>query len=257
MRSSSISRTRSRPTRRPRRARRWPRRWRPAAMAAARGSCGSTGSTPNGGAPMPRRVARHGLRCGPAAQGREPRRSSTRLPKSPADLPIWAMMETPLGMLERRRPSRRMPGWRASSWAPTTWPRNWRPLRPDRLPLMTALGLCLLAAQAPWLRHRRRGLQRLQGRGRAARRMRAGPRHGVRRQDADPPRAGRRRQRGLRARRRTRSTSPGARSPPSRRPRRKGQGVAVVDGKIVENLHVDTARKMLAKPRRSRQIAAE
>ena len=38
-----------------------------------------------------------------------------------------------------------------------------------------------------------------------------------------------------------------ARSPPLKRPRLQGQGVAVVDGKIVENLHVVTAREILAK----------
>ncbi|WP_037260535.1 HpcH/HpaI aldolase/citrate lyase family protein [Roseivivax halodurans] len=39
--------------------------------------------------------------------------------------------------------------------------------------------------------------------------------------------------------------------------RRSGQGVAVVDGKIVENLHVDTARKILAQAEAIGQIAAE
>ena len=46
---------------------------------------------------------------------------------------------------------------------------------------------------------RRRGLQRLPGRGRAARGLRAGPRHGLRRQDPDPSRPDRDRERGLRA----------------------------------------------------------
>jgi (3S)-malyl-CoA thioesterase len=36
-----------------------------------------------------------------------------------------------------------------------------------------------------------------------------------------------------------------------------GQGVAVVDGKIVENLHVDTARRILAQAEAIGQIAAE
>ena len=37
------------------------------------------------------------------------------------------------------------------------------------------------------------------------------------------------------------------RSPPSRPPRRRGEGVAVVNGRIVENLHVVTARRLLAR----------
>ena len=37
----------------------------------------------------------------------------------------------------------------------------------------------------------------------------------------------------------------------------QGQGVAVVDGKIVENLHVDTARQMLAKAQAIEALSAE
>jgi (3S)-malyl-CoA thioesterase len=37
----------------------------------------------------------------------------------------------------------------------------------------------------------------------------------------------------------------------------QGQGVAVVDGKIVENLHVDTARQMLAKAEAIEALSAE
>lgn len=37
----------------------------------------------------------------------------------------------------------------------------------------------------------------------------------------------------------------------------RGQGVAVVDGKIVENLHVATARQLLAKAEAIQAIAAE
>jgi (3S)-malyl-CoA thioesterase len=38
---------------------------------------------------------------------------------------------------------------------------------------------------------------------------------------------------------------------------REGKGVAVVDGRIVENLHVDTARRVLAQAEAINQIAAE
>ncbi len=76
--------------------------------------------------------------------------------------------------------------------------------------------------------------------------MRAGPRHGVRRQDAEPPRPDRHRQRRLRpseeeialARRQIAAFDA---------VRATGGGVAVVDGRIVENLHVATAQAMLAR----------
>ena len=65
------------------------------------------------------------------------------------------------------------------------------------------------------------------------------------------PAADRHRERGLRAVVRRPSTWPAVRSPPSTRPWRQGEAVAVVDGKIVENLHVATARATLARPRPS------
>jgi (3S)-malyl-CoA thioesterase len=55
---------------------------------------------------------------------------------------------------------------------------------------------------------------------------------------------------------RPRSTSPAARSPPIEEALREGQGVAVVDGKIVENLHVDTARATLAKAKAIASVEA-
>ena len=68
----------------------------------------------------------------------------------------------------------------------------------------------------------RRRLQRHQGRGRVPRRVRAGPRPRLRRQDADPPQPGRPLQRHLRPHGRRRSSRPAASSPPSRRPRPTG-----------------------------------
>ena len=70
---------------------------------------------------------------------------------------------------------------------------------PGRAPLLTALSL--VAAGRPGRRHRdpRRRLQRREGHRRLPGRVPAGPRDGLRRQDADPPRPGRGRQRGVRA----------------------------------------------------------
>ena len=44
----------------------------------------------------------------------------------------------------------------------------------------------------------------------------------------------------------TRSRTPAASSPPSRRPRPTVAGVVTVDGRMIENLHVDNARRTLA-----------
>ena len=53
-------------------------------------------------------------------------------------------------------------------------------------------------------------------------------------------------QRGLRSRVPTRWSAPGPSSRRSRPPRREGRGVATLDGRLIENLHVDTAQKVLA-----------
>ena len=70
---------------------------------------------------------------------------------------------------------------------------------PGRQPLLAGLGLALLAARADRQGDHRRRLQRREGHRRLPRRVPAGPRDGLRRQDPDPPRPGRGRQRGLRA----------------------------------------------------------
>jgi hypothetical protein len=98
----------------------------------------------------------------------------------------------------------------------------------------------------PRARLRRWRLQCLSGRRGPQGGMHRRARSGLRRQDADPPGADRHHQRRLRpvpdeidlARRQIAAYEEAL---------REGQGVAVVDGKIVENLHVDTARATLAK----------
>ncbi len=102
------------------------------------------------------------------------------------------------------------------------------------------------APRRPRRRHRghRRRLQRRQGHRGLPRRVRAGPPDGLRRQDPHPPRPGRGRQRRLRARASRRSRT---RAGSSRRGRTgKGAGVVTYNGRMVENLHVESARRTLA-----------
>ena len=68
---------------------------------------------------------------------------------APADLTIWAMMETPLQRAERPGDRRRLaPAWRlvmgTSDLAKDLHAAHTR----DRLPMITRLGLCMLAARA-------------------------------------------------------------------------------------------------------------
>ena len=77
-------------------------------------------------------------------------------------------------------------------------------------------------------------------------RVRARPRARLRRQDADPPRPGRRRQRGVRPAARPRWRSRARSSPRSRMPENKGKGVITVDGRMVELLHAEMAARTVA-----------
>ena len=95
----------------------------------------------------------------------------------------------------------------------------------------------------------RRRLQRREGHRRLPGRVPPGPRDGLRRQDPDPPRPGRGRQRGVRAER------AGGRGRP-RHPRRPGRtaagsGVVTYNGRMIENLHVESARAPWPSTRRS------
>ena len=117
---------------------------------------------------------------------------------------------------------------------------------------MTALGTCLMAAKAAGMPCHRRGLQRVPRRGGPARGVRAGPRHGDGRQDAGPSRR-RSRWRTRCLRRRGEELALAQRQIAAfDEAVAAGQGVAVVDGRIVENLHVASARRRLRGPGRLR-----
>jgi (3S)-malyl-CoA thioesterase len=173
-----------------------------------------------------------------------------------ADTTIWTMMETPLGMLNAAAiaAAPRMAGFvmGTNDLAKDLDSR----FRPDRLPMQTGLGLCLLAARAY-------GLVAVDGV------------YNAFKDDA-----------GLRAEcdqgrdmgfdgktliHPAQVAIANAAFAPSEaeldlatrqiaafeQAEASGQGVAVVDGKIVENLHVATARQLLAKAEAIQAIAAE
>ena len=120
---------------------------------------------------------------------------------APAAMAVWCMMETPLGMLHAEEIAAASPRvaclvMGTSDLAKDLHARHTR----DRLPMLTSLGLCLLAARAYRLAildgvH----LDLADDPGFAAV-LRARPRAGIRRQDADPPQDAGGRQRRLRAR---------------------------------------------------------
>ncbi|MEQ8504964.1 MAG: CoA ester lyase [Rhodospirillales bacterium] len=68
---------------------------------------------------------------------------------APADLPIWAMMETPLGMLHAEEIAFSSPRLQCLVMGTSDLAKDLRALHtPDRIPFMTSLGLCMLAARA-------------------------------------------------------------------------------------------------------------
>ncbi len=79
--------------------------------------------------------------------------ASTLLDKAGAgkDLQLWAMMETPLAMLQAQAIAATAPDTRMTTWVMGTNDIA-KELRcahtPDRMPMMTSLGLCMLAARA-------------------------------------------------------------------------------------------------------------
>ncbi|GAB5437984.1 HpcH/HpaI aldolase/citrate lyase family protein [Falsiruegeria mediterranea] len=162
------------------------------------------------------------------------------------DLPIWAMMETPRGMLNAPLIAAhpRMQGFvmGTNDLAKELQTR----FRPDRLPLQTSLGLCLLAAKAEGLiivdgvynafkddEGLRAECEQGRDMGFDGKTLIHPAQVDVTNEAFAPSEA----EIDLARRQITAFEETEA----------VGQGVAVVDGKIVENLHVATAREILAK----------
>ena len=162
------------------------------------------------------------------------------------DLPIWAMMETPRGMLNAPAIAAhpKMQGFvmGTNDLAKELQTR----FRPDRLPLQTSLGLCLLAAKAEGLiivdgvynafkddEGLRAECEQGRDMGFDGKTLIHPAQVDVTNEAFAPSEA----EIDLARRQITAFDEVEA----------AGQGVAVVDGKIVENLHVATAREILAK----------
>ncbi len=162
------------------------------------------------------------------------------------DLPLWAMMETPRGMLNAAaiaaHPKLQGMVMGTNDLAKDLQTR----FRPDRLPLMAGLGLCLLAAKAEGViitdgvYNAFKDAEGLQVECEQGRDMGFDGKTLIHPAQVDVANA---------------AFAPSeAEIDLSRRQiaafeeaEAAGQGVAVVDGKIVENLHVATAREILAK----------
>ena len=194
-----------------------------------------------------RRRGRDADRRGAAAEGREPgqvRRASALLDAAgaPADRALWCMLETPLGILEAPRDRGGGPAACSTGRRHLRFDQgSARPAHPRPPPLVPALGLIVLAARA-------HGLAALDGvhldladaEGFAFC-LPSGPRARLRRQDLDPPEPDRARQprlcaerRGGRVGRRVIAAHAAAAA--------AGNGVVLLDGRLVENLHVEDAR---------------
>lgn len=162
------------------------------------------------------------------------------------DKPLWAMMETPMGMLNAGQIAAhpRLHGM-VMGTNDLAKELNSR-FRADRLPMLTGLGLCVLAAKAHGVTivdgvynafKDDEGLQAECVQGRDMGMDGKTLIHPAQVEIANAAFAPGSDEIDL-ARRQIDAFEEAAKA---------GQGVAVVDGKIVENLHVETARKMLAK----------
>lgn len=162
------------------------------------------------------------------------------------DKPLWAMMETPAGMLAANEIAAhsRLQGM-VMGTNDLAKELNAR-FRADRLPMLTGIGLCLLAAKA-------HGVTIVDGVYNAFKDDDGLQAECV--QGRDMGMDGKTLIHPAQVEVANAAFAPGSNEIDLARrqidafeeAKKAGQGVAVVDGKIVENLHVETARKMLAK----------
>ncbi|TMV15725.1 HpcH/HpaI aldolase/citrate lyase family protein [Arenibacterium halophilum] len=180
----------------------------------------------------------------------------TALAEITGELPIWAMMETPVGMLNATQIAAH-PKLEGMVMGTNDLAKELQcRFRPDRLPMLTGLGLCVLAAKA----HGRvivdgvynayldeAGLEEEATQGRDMGFDGKTLIHPAQVEIANRAFAPSEDEIDL-ARRQIAAFEETEAS---------GQGVAVVDGRIVENLHVVTAREILAKAEAIAELAAQ
>ena len=180
----------------------------------------------------------------------------TALAEITGDLPIWAMMETPVGMLNAAQIAAH-PKLEGMVMGTNDLAKELQcRFRSDRLPMLTGLGLCVLAAKA----HGRvivdgvynayldeAGLEEEATQGRDMGFDGKTLIHPAQVEIANRAFAPSEDEIDL-ARRQIAAFEETEAS---------GQGVAVVDGRIVENLHVVTAREILAKAEAIAELAAQ
>ena len=164
---------------------------------------------------------------------------------------LWAMIETPAAIFnirelaaEAKDSESRLAGFviGTNDLAKETRAR----LVPGRAPMLPWLSACVLAAHAY-------GIDVLDGvyndiadaEGFAAE-CAQGARHGLRRQDADPSEPDRAVQRGVLALRRGESRRRARSSRRSTCRENQGKGVVQIDGRMVERMHADIARRTVA-----------
>ncbi len=183
---------------------------------------------------------------------------------SPADLdavatrapgkPLWAMMETALGMLNAAQIAAH-PALQGMVMGTNDLGRELNSrFRADRLPMQAGLGLCLLAARAHGRVIVDGVFNAFKDEAGLLAECEQGPRHGLRRQDADPPAQldianhafAPNEAEVLLARRQIDAFAEALAA---------GQAVAVVDGRIVKICMSPPRRRPLPRPRRLRRLA--
>ena len=195
-------------------------------------------------------------RCGPGPEGR-PRDQledvAERLVDIGADhkMRVWAMMETPLAMLhaDAIAAAAKDVETRLAAFVMGTndLAKDTRAkLVPGRAAMMPVADDLHRRGARLRARHHRRRLQRSRQCRRLRAGMRAGSRHGLRRQDAHPPEPGRALQRRVLAESPTRWRRRKKIIAAFDLPENAGKGVVQLDGRMVERLHADMARRTVA-----------
>ena len=172
------------------------------------------------------------------------------------DIPLWAMMETPVGMLNAAAIAAH-PNLQAMVMGTNDLAKDLQTrFRPDRLPLMAGLGLCVLAAKAHGCAVIDGVYNAFKDEAGLKEECEQGRDMGFDGKTLIHPAQ-------LAIANTTFSPSEEEAELASRQieafeqAEAAGQGVAVVDGKIVENLHVATARETLAKVKAIAALSAE